>query len=97
MDAEILLDHEPVVVGGVNRVLLLGLIGTVIVYAVAASSQVDLSSSSKVQIADPSATYQQGYHDAYTHKVKGKRKQSASIGGLVGTATWIVILVSASS
>ncbi|NIQ55189.1 MAG: hypothetical protein GWN71_17945, partial [Gammaproteobacteria bacterium] len=47
------------------------------------------------RIADESATYQQGFRDAYTRKVKGKRKQSALVGGLLGTATWVVILVSA--
>lgn len=83
--------------GGLAGGLLLGLIGTGIVYAVAAGSAVDLESSAQARIADESAVYQQGFRDAYTRKVKSKRKQSALVGGLLGTATWVVILLSASS
>jgi len=83
--------------GGLLGGLVLGLIGTGIAYAVAAGSQVDMSSSAQARIADEAATYQQGYRDAYTKKVKSKRKQSALVGGLLGTATWLVILFSAAS
>jgi hypothetical protein len=81
--------------GGVASGVLLGLIGTGITYAVAASSDVSLPPFEMASIADHSPEYIQGFRSGYGDRVKAKRKQSALTGGLLGTALFVVIVVSA--
>lgn len=82
--------------GGFVSGVFLGLIGTGITYAVAGSSAVELPADRRVAIAGESSTYQQAYEKAYADKVKSKRKGSALGGGLLGTATFVLLLLSAS-
>jgi hypothetical protein len=82
--------------GGFASGLLLGLIGTGITYAVAASSDVSLPPLEMTSIADRSPEYIQGFRTGFGDRVKAKRKQSALTGGLLGTAVLVVLVVSAS-
>jgi hypothetical protein len=81
--------------GGFASGVVLGLIGTGITWAIAANSGVELAPDKRLLISSRSATYQQLYEKAYGDKVKAKRKVSALTGGLLGTATFVVIYLSA--
>ncbi len=81
--------------GGFASGVVLGLIGTGITWALAANSQVEVAPDKRLLISSRSATYQQLYEKAYGDKVKSKRKVSALTGGLLGTATILVVYLSA--
>lgn len=83
--------------GGYVAGLLLGLIGTGVSYAVAANSTTDVPPQVRVALAAESPTYQQAYQQAYTTRVRSRRKASALGGGLLGTATFLVLYLSANS
>ena len=83
--------------GGVVTGVLTGLIGTVVIWAVAGSSDVSVPADRRLQIADQPATYQQGYQSGYGEKLKSRRKSAALGGGLLGTAAFVLLLVSSSS
>jgi len=83
--------------GGVASGVLLGLIGTGVTWALAANSRVEVAPDKRLLISSRSVTYQQLYEKAYGDKVKSKRKTSALTGGLLGTATFLVIYLSATS
>lgn len=72
-----------------------GLIGTGVIYTIAASSSPDLPTEQKLIIASESAIYQAMYEKGYTDKVKSKRKSTALKGGLLGTvgAVGVILLV----
>lgn len=82
--------------GGLVSGVFLGLIGTGITYAVAATSDVSVPASQQAEISEGSPEYAQGYRTGFGDRVKAKRKQSALMGGLLGTAVGVVILLSAS-
>lgn len=76
--------------GGVGSGLLLSLIGTGIITAIAASSNPQPTMI-------PDGVDETCYRVGYNSKAKSKNTVSALVGGLAGSAVWIVILVSASS
>ncbi|HEU4993762.1 MAG TPA: hypothetical protein VFT29_03050 [Gemmatimonadaceae bacterium] len=83
--------------GGVFTGLLTGLIGTVVIWAVAGNSDVNVPADKRSLIAGESATYQQAYQAGFGEKLKSKRKGAALTGGLIGTATFLIIYLSATS
>jgi hypothetical protein len=83
--------------GGLVSGVLLGLIGTGVSWAVAANSNVDLPPDKRLLITSQPITYQQVYEKSFGDKVKSKRRSSALTGGLLGTATFVLIYLSASS
>jgi hypothetical protein len=83
------------VAGGFLGGLTLGLIGTGIVYLVAASSATEVPAGQQVVMINTPPDYRAAYIDAYGHEIRSKRKTSALVGGLAGTATFLVIYLSA--
>jgi hypothetical protein len=83
--------------GGFAGGIILGLIGTGATYAFAASSNVELPADKRLGLVSRPTAYQQAYEKAFGDKVRSKRKTSALTGGLLGTATLLVIYFSASS
>lgn len=81
--------------GGVVTGLFTGLIGTAIIWAVAGSSDVGIPADRRLQIASEPPTYQQSYEMGYGEKLKSKRKGAALGGGLLGTAAFVLLLLSA--
>ena len=75
---------------------LTGLIGTGVTYAVAANSSPELPPEKQLQISKESAEYRVIFEKAYADKVRSKRKSTALTGGLVGTAAFVVLLISSS-
>ena len=82
--------------GGIATGVLTGLIGTVVIWAAAGSSDVAVPADRRVQIADQPATYQQQYESGYGEKLKARRKGAALGGGLLGTAALVLMVMSAS-
>jgi hypothetical protein len=76
-------------IGGVASGVLLGLIGTGIITAVAASSS---ASTNHV----PANVEPLCYRDGYASRAKSMNTTSALTGGLIGTLALVVILISAS-
>lgn len=89
-DASVMHGTTGWMLGGFASGLVLGLIGTGVITAVAAtgSPQPDLVPDT----TDPSC-----YREGYSGKARSKNTVSALAGGLVGTAVWVVIVVSATS
>ncbi|MGI9174144.1 MAG: hypothetical protein ACR2GR_02335 [Rhodothermales bacterium] len=75
--------------GGVG----LGLIGTGVAYGLAANSSATLPADKVVFIQGRSADYRLAYQRAYKDGVQRKRKRSALVGGFVGTAAIVTVLV----
>jgi hypothetical protein len=83
--------------GGFVGGILLGLIGTGATYAFASSSNVELPPDRRLVVVSRPVAYQQAYEKAFGDKVRSKRRTSALTGGLLGTATLLVIYLSAAS
>lgn len=83
--------------GGFASGVLLGLIGTGVIWAFAAGSDSEPTGALKASIADRSPVYQQGFNEAYRRKLSSKKKSSAVTGGLIGTAVFLVIYVASTS
>ena len=83
--------------GGVVTGLLTGLIGTAVIWAVAGSSDVSVPADRRLQIASQPPTYQQSYEAGFGEKLKSKRKAAALGGGLLGTAAFVLLYVSATA
>jgi hypothetical protein len=81
--------------GGFASGVILGIIGTGLTWALAANSHVELAPDKRLLISNQPVPYQQAYEMAYGDRVKSKRKTSALTGGLLGTATFLVIYLSA--
>jgi hypothetical protein len=81
-------------VGGFASGFLLGLIGTGITYAIAASNDAPLLAHDRLLVADRSPEYVQGYQTAFTDRVRHRRKQAGLTGGLLGTATIVMLVLS---
>lgn len=77
-------------VGGVASGVVLGLIGTAIITAVAASSDVR-------PYATPEGVEGACYREGYSAKAKSMNTTSALAGGLIGTVAFVLIYVSATS
>jgi hypothetical protein len=76
--------------GGVGSGLLLGLIGTGIITGAAASGR---PQPPTVPEGLDAACYREGY----SGRAKSKNTVSALTGGLIGTAVWVIIVVSATN
>ena len=63
--------------GGVVTGVFTGLIGTVVIWAIAGSSDVSVPADRRVAVADEPATYQQSYEAGYGEKLKSRRKGAA--------------------
>jgi hypothetical protein len=83
--------------GSLASGVLLGLIGTGVSYALAASSNADMPPEKKVSITNPDVTYHAFAEKAYADKVRSKRKSAALKGGLLGTAAFVLLYATASS
>jgi hypothetical protein len=83
--------------GGFASGLLLGLIGTGVTYAIAANSNAELPPDRRLLVMNQPLAYQQAYEKGFADKVRSKRRTSALTGGLLGTATILVIYLSAIS
>jgi hypothetical protein len=83
--------------GGFASGLFLGLIGTGVSYALASSSSAELPPDKRLAIVSQPLAYQQSYEKGFADKVRSRRKGSALTGGLLGTATFLVIYLSAMS
>ena len=80
-----------VVIGAVT-----GLIGTAVTAGVASGSGVELPPEQKVVIARQPMIVQQSFEKSYADAVRSKRKSSSWKGGLLGTAAFVVLLLSSS-
>lgn len=78
-----------VVIGAVT-----GLIGTAVTVGVASGSGVELPPEQKVAIARQPMLVQQTFEKSYADAVRSKRKSSSWKGGLLGTAAFVVLLIS---
>ena len=77
-------------VGGLVSGVFLGLIGTAVMYAVASSST---AQAERI----PDNVEATCYRDGYSSKAKSMNTNNALIGGLLGTAALVLIVVSATS
>lgn len=71
-----------------------GLIGTAVTYGVAANSGVELPAEKKLDIASQPSAYQEQYEKGYADKVRSRRKSTALGGGILGTAAFVLLVVS---
>ena len=76
--------------GGFAGGALMGPIGLGLSYALAASSASALPQSTVTRIGKKEADYQLGFQQAYTDKLTSRRRSSAMVGGLAGTALFSV-------
>jgi hypothetical protein len=83
--------------GGFASGLLLGLIGTGITYAIAGSDDTALPALEAARLSSANPNYSLAYQQGYSERLKSRRRSSALTGGLLGTLTFVVIYVSATS
>ena len=83
--------------GGFVGGLFLGLIGTGIAWAVASGDDTPLPTAQAMQLANANPNYTLAFQQGYSTRLKSRRKSNALTGGLVGTATAVVIIVAATS
>jgi len=83
--------------GGFVSGVLLGLIGTGIVYAIAGSDDTSVPALDAARLSTANPTYSLSFQQGYSERLKARRKSSALTGGLLGTLTFVVIYVSATS
>lgn len=82
-------------VGGFAGGLLLGLIGTGIAYAAQGPS--DLPMAAQADAGRYGSEYVLGLQQGFADSSKAKKRSSALTGGLLGTATLLVLVLSAGS
>lgn len=75
---------------------LTGLIGTAVMVGVASGSGVELPPEQKLAVARQPLLVQQTFEKGYADAVRSKRKSSSWGGGLLGTAAFVVLLLSSS-
>jgi hypothetical protein len=85
------------IAGGVASGVVLGLIGTGIIYLGAGASSVELPPERRVAMsaAGESPVYQQAFQQEYERSVRSRRKNSALGGGLIGSLIAVVLLLNA--
>jgi hypothetical protein len=83
--------------GGFASGILLGLIGTGITYAIAGSDDTSLPALEAARLSTTNPAYSLAYQQGYSERLKSRRRSSALTGGLLGTLTFVVIYVSATS
>ena len=79
---------------GMGGGLLLGLIGGGIVVGISQSGTVEPPTMHRMSISDKSSNYKMGFYDGYSKKAKKKRLGNSILGGLIGTAAIVVIIMS---
>jgi hypothetical protein len=84
-------------IGGFASGFLVGLVGTGVSWALARSSGVELPPDKRLLIDSQPITYQQAYEKGFADKVRSNRKSAALTNGLLGTALFLTIFVSATS
>lgn len=84
-------------IGGFASGFFVGLVGTGVSWAVARSSNVEVPPDKRLLIANQPTTYQQAYEKGFADKVRSNRKSAALTNGLLGTALFLTIFVSATS
>jgi hypothetical protein len=72
----------------------LGLIGTAIMYFGAESSESFPNAAESAALDVKPPMFARGYREGYTTELKSRKKNSALIGGLAGTATIVAIILS---
>ena len=77
-------------VGGVT----LGLIGTGIAWGVAAASDPSPSQTESLLIRKKGTEYAVAYDDAYSDRLKQRRKRKAVTGGIIGTGVIVAVILS---
>lgn len=75
---------------------LTGLIGTAVTVGVASGSGVELPPEHKLAVARQPLLVQQTFEKGYADALRSKRKSSSWGGGLLGTAAFVVLLLSSS-
>ncbi len=83
--------------GGFAWGIFLGLIGTGIAYAIASGSDTSVPPVEAVRLSLAPAPFAQGFQAGFSEQMKSKKKSSALTGGLLGTALFVVIYLSATS
>jgi hypothetical protein len=68
-------------------------VGTVVMVAIAATSDPPLPATAQRELLLRSPAYQQVFHDAYRRKVRQKRVWTSIAGTVVGTGITVAILV----
>lgn len=76
--------------GGFVGGAVMGPIGVGLSYALAASSASALPTATVSRIGKKEADYQLGFQQAYTDKLTARRRSSAMVGGMAGTALFAV-------
>lgn len=83
--------------GGVGSGLLLGLIGTAVITVAAHNSSMNVPASQQSLLSAKSPEYAQAFTRAYRERLRSKKRTSALTGGLLGTAAFLAIYLSAQS
>lgn len=78
---------------GLGSGFLLGLLGTGIVVGISQSGTVEPPHAVSLGISDKSNEYKMGYYDGYSKKAKQKRLAPSIIGGVIGTAVIVALIV----
>lgn len=81
-------------VGGLAGGITLGLIGTGITWGIAAASDPTPSNTESLLIQRKGTDYALSYTDAYSQRLKQRRKRKAVTGGLIGTGIIVAVLLS---
>ncbi|MCP3681841.1 MAG: hypothetical protein GY861_04050 [bacterium] len=79
--------------GGLASGLVLGLIGAGIITGISQSGDVDPPTMHRMAIKERSDSYRMGYFDGYSKKAKKKRLGNSLVGGILGTAVIVVVLL----
>lgn len=82
--------------GGFVGGFVLGLIGTGIACAVASGSDAQLPALDAARLAQATSDYQLAFRQGFEERVRSRKKGAALTGGLLGTATIVVLPLSAS-
>ena len=83
--------------GGVGSGVVLGLIGTAVITVAANNSSNNVPASQLSILATKRPDYSQAFARGYREKLKSKKRTSALTGGLLGTAAFVAIYLSARS
>jgi hypothetical protein len=79
---------------GLGGGIVLGLIGAAAVVGASQLSSVEPPDKDLLDIASESDDYQTGFCDGYSRKAKNKRLIKSTIGGIMGTAIIVSIIIS---
>ena len=83
--------------GGIASGVLLGLIGTGIISGISQIGNPEPPSYEIMRVQSYSTEYRAGFISGYGKKARSKKLSSSAVGGLVGTAAFLIIYLSAQS